>query len=97
MLLSPTVRYMLKPCSATVARVAEQRRQRPLSEVRMYSPEIGLKVASSLIRDTEKLSSWLTSSVKVPSGFRSNPAPSAEPPKTKFGEPGRTSSLLIRL
>ena len=38
-------------------------------ELIRYSPCVGRKFWSSVTRDTEKLSSWFTSMVNVPSGF----------------------------
>ena len=51
---------------------------------------------SSVILETEKLSSLFTKKVKVPSAFLSKPDPSADPPKTKFGLAGKTSSEVIK-
>src|SRR5689334_18515701 len=94
-LLSPAVmKSGPKPWTAGVASVAEQRRDVPLSELMRYSPACGRKCLSSVIRETAKLSSLFTTSVYVSSPLRHRPAPSDDPPKTKFGDPLSLSSLL---
>ncbi|MGH7553829.1 MAG: hypothetical protein ACREMQ_12455 [Longimicrobiales bacterium] len=64
------------------------------SELRMYAPETGTKFWSNRTRETEKLSSWLVSSVNVTIRILQQ-ACAVGGPAEKFGDPESTSSLEI--